>query len=130
MHTFTPIPEREPPVAISGIVGWARAHLFSSPLNIALTVLSLYILSITVVPVIQWAFVNAIWSGGPSACAPGRDGAIEDLWPGARVTRLTNAPGAAFAGAGRASLQGAFLWLALMLLLGETVLASGHRRSA
>jgi hypothetical protein len=67
---------------------------------------------------------------GESALTPARDAAIEELWRGARVTRLANAPAAAFAGAGRASLQGALLWTALVLLLGEVLLASWHRRSA
>lgn len=65
-----------------------------------------------------------------SALAPARNAAIESLWRGARVIRLTDAPAAAFAGAGRASLQGALLWLALALMLCEVALASGHRRSA
>jgi hypothetical protein len=65
-----------------------------------------------------------------SALAQARDATIEGLWRGARVTRLANAGGAAFAGAGRASLQDALLWLALALMLAEVALASGHRRSA
>lgn len=74
-QTFTPLPEREPPAATTGLVGWARQHLFSSPLNVILTVVALYILSITVLPLVQWAFIDAIWTGGPSACASDRTGA-------------------------------------------------------
>jgi hypothetical protein len=65
-----------------------------------------------------------------SLLTPARDAAVRDLWAGARVIRLRDAPGAAFAGAGRASLQGPFLWLALALGLVEVGLASGLRRSA
>jgi hypothetical protein len=65
-----------------------------------------------------------------SALAPARDATIEHLWQGARVTRLANVAGAAFAGAGRASLQGGLLWLVLALMLAEVALASGFRRSA
>ena len=52
------------------------------------------------------------------------------LWSGARLVSLANAAGAAFAGAGRASLQGPLLWLALALGLVEVGLASGIRRSS
>jgi hypothetical protein len=65
-----------------------------------------------------------------SALAPASNAAIESMWRGARVIRLSDAPAAAFAGAGRASLQGALLWLGLALMLCEVALASGHRRSA
>lgn len=72
---FTPIPEREPPVATSGIVGWMRRNLFSSPLNVALTLAAVYFIWVTVVPLLQWAFLNAVWTGGPEVCSPDRDGA-------------------------------------------------------
>jgi len=64
-----------------------------------------------------------------SLLAPAADGAPGDLWPGARVVSLRDAPGVAFAGAGRASLQGPLLWLALAFGLVEVGLASGLRRS-
>jgi len=63
-----------------------------------------------------------------SLLLPASDGQVEALWPGSRVVRLAEAPGAAFAGAGRASLQGPVLWLALALALAEVALASGLRR--
>lgn len=65
-----------------------------------------------------------------SRLAPAEPGALRTLWPGARVVSLEDAPGAAFAGAGRASLQGPLLWLALCLGLAEVGLASGLRRSS
>ncbi|MEO8633929.1 MAG: VWA domain-containing protein [Gemmatimonadales bacterium] len=55
---------------------------------------------------------------------------VTNLWPGSRVMSLTDAPAAAFAGAGRASLQGPLLWLALLLGLLELLLASGQRARA
>lgn len=61
--------------------------------------------------------------------APAEPGALRALWPGARLVSLGDAPAAAFAGAGRASLQGPLLWLALLLGLAEVGLASGLRRS-
>ena len=61
--------------------------------------------------------------------APAPAAAVTSLWPGARVVPLAEAPGAAFAGAGRASLAGGFLWVALVLGLIEVALASGLRRA-
>lgn len=65
-----------------------------------------------------------------SALAPAEPAALRALWAGARVVTLAEAPGAAFAGAGQASLQGPLLWLALVLGLVEVGLASGRRKSA
>ncbi|MEO8138142.1 MAG: BatA domain-containing protein [Gemmatimonadota bacterium] len=64
-----------------------------------------------------------------SALAPASEDQVETLWEGSRVVRLGQAPGAAFAGAGRASLQGPLLWLALLLALVEVALASGLGRA-
>lgn len=65
-----------------------------------------------------------------SMLAPASEGAVTGLWSGARLVSLADAAGAAFAGAGRASLQGPLLWLALALGLVEVGLASGIRRSS
>jgi hypothetical protein len=62
--------------------------------------------------------------------APAPEGAVTELWSGARLVSLADAAGAAFAGVGRASLQGPLLWLALALGLVELGLASGIRRSS
>lgn len=62
------------------------------------------------------------------ARASGRE--LRALWPGARLVDIGDAPDAAFAGLGRASLVGPLLWLALLLGLVEVMLASGVRRSA
>jgi hypothetical protein len=63
-----------------------------------------------------------------SLLLPATDAQVEALWPRSRVVPPRQAPGAAFAGAGRASLQGPVLWLALLLALAEVALASGLRR--
>jgi len=65
-----------------------------------------------------------------SRLAPAEPGALRSLWKGLRVVSLGDAAGAAFAGAGHASLQGPLLWLALLLGLMEVGLASGLGRSA
>ncbi len=55
--------EEPAPVSTVGISGWMRINLFSSPLNIILTAFSLYLVWLIVPPVIEWAFINAIWEG-------------------------------------------------------------------
>jgi len=40
-----------------------RENLFSSPLNAALTLVSLWIIWIALVPAIQWGLINATWTG-------------------------------------------------------------------
>jgi len=65
-----------------------------------------------------------------SLLEPASSNAVTGLWSGARLVSLAEAAGAAFAGAGRASLQGPLLWLALALGLAEVGLASGLRRSS
>ena len=40
------IPQAPPPISTSGIIGWLRQNLFSSPLNAVLTILSFYLLYI------------------------------------------------------------------------------------
>ena len=42
---------------------WMRSNLFSTPLNTLLTIISLWIIYISVPPVIQWALIDADWSG-------------------------------------------------------------------
>jgi general L-amino acid transport system permease protein len=51
-----------PPVRQSGAVAWLRARLFSSPLNILLTVLIAWILLMAVPAVVDWLFVSANFS--------------------------------------------------------------------
>ncbi|MGI9296987.1 MAG: amino acid ABC transporter permease [Gammaproteobacteria bacterium] len=66
MSEFVPVPAREPPVSSAGVVGWARAHLFSSWFNGALTLLILYMLLQILPPALQWMFWDASWGGGES----------------------------------------------------------------
>ena len=55
-------PDLPPPVRTTGVVGWVRANLLSSPLNVALTLLSLWLLWMILPPAIHWLFTEAIWS--------------------------------------------------------------------
>jgi len=52
-----------PPVTQTGIVGWLRQNLFSNWLNSLLTLLAIFILWKTVVPLVEWAFIKADWIG-------------------------------------------------------------------
>ncbi|MDF2766607.1 MAG: amino acid transporter permease [Rhodospirillales bacterium] len=56
-------PSLPPPAATTGVIGWMRANLFSSPLNVLLTVLSVGILVYIIPPLIEWAFLDATWLG-------------------------------------------------------------------
>lgn len=63
MTGFTPKPNLPPPATDVGVVGWLRGNLFSSPLNSLLTLAALYLLYITLPPLIHWAFIDADWVG-------------------------------------------------------------------
>ncbi|MHC8509671.1 MAG: amino acid ABC transporter permease [Rhodospirillales bacterium] len=57
-------PNLPPPISVAGPLHWVRTNLFSSPLNIVLTLLGAVIIWFAVTGVIQWAFINAIWNSG------------------------------------------------------------------
>jgi len=56
-------PDLPPPRSAVGVYGWMRENLFSSWVNTLLTLLSIYILYLTIPPVVQWALINADWAG-------------------------------------------------------------------
>jgi len=60
-HTFKP--DLPAPSSNIGIVGWMRANLFSSWLNTLLTLFGLYLIWVIVPPIIEWAIINADWTG-------------------------------------------------------------------
>ena len=59
-------PDLPPPVLQVGIIGWARAHLFSSWTNSILTLLALWFLYKTVPPLLDWLIFSANWQEGTS----------------------------------------------------------------
>jgi hypothetical protein len=65
-----------------------------------------------------------------SRLAPAADAQVRRLWPTARVTSLSQVGGEVFGAAARGDLRGLLLWLALLLALAETALASLWRRPA
>ncbi|WP_461210986.1 amino acid ABC transporter permease [Desulfocurvus sp. DL9XJH121] len=56
-------PDLPPPPLETGLGGWLRKNLFSSPLNTALTALGLWLFWVTVPPFVRWAVVDAQWGG-------------------------------------------------------------------
>jgi general L-amino acid transport system permease protein len=52
-----------PPVLRRGAIGWLRENLFSSPLNIALTVICAAFLVWAVPPLLQFFLFDAVWTG-------------------------------------------------------------------
>jgi general L-amino acid transport system permease protein len=65
-HQFVPHPDLPPPASTVGVVGWLRRNLFSSPLNTILTIISLYIIYVSVPPFLDWAIFSANWNAGTS----------------------------------------------------------------
>lgn len=52
-----------PPVSTTGVTGWMRQNLFSSPANTVLTIVSLLLLAWIVPPMIRFLFIDAVWTG-------------------------------------------------------------------
>tara|TARA_R110002050_G_scaffold156852_1_gene284710 strand:- start:33388 stop:34455 length:1068 start_codon:yes stop_codon:yes gene_type:complete len=50
-------------VATGGIVGWVKQNLFASPRDTVLTILTVLFLMWLLPPIINWAFINAVWTG-------------------------------------------------------------------
>ncbi len=77
------VPERAAPVRTTGFVGFLRTRLFNSPTNILLTVLSALLLWFTVVPLIRFLLVDAVWTGTDrNACLAENAGhPVGACWP-------------------------------------------------
>ncbi|HEX6643916.1 MAG TPA: hypothetical protein VF037_04520, partial [Gemmatimonadales bacterium] len=65
-----------------------------------------------------------------SELAPAEDRRLRELWPGSRTVPLAEAADAAFSSGARGDLRGPLLLAALLLGLGEVLLASGMQRRA
>lgn len=62
-----PSPALPPPARDRGITGWVREHLFSGPLNIILTLLSLLVLWWIVPPLLNFLVLDATFTGDDRA---------------------------------------------------------------
>ncbi|NJO37741.1 MAG: ABC transporter permease subunit [Rhizobiales bacterium] len=58
------IPAAEPPVRTTGAVHWAKENLFSSPLNIVLSLAAIALIAWLIPPIIRWALIDAVWHAG------------------------------------------------------------------
>ncbi|WP_298728221.1 amino acid ABC transporter permease [uncultured Ferrovibrio sp.] len=56
-----------PPTTATGPVAWVRDKLFSSPLNTVLTLLSVWLLLMTLPPLVEWGLINAHFTAATSA---------------------------------------------------------------
>jgi general L-amino acid transport system permease protein len=75
------IPQAPPPLSTSGIIGWLRQNLFSSPLNAVLTILSFYLLYTVLPPLIDWVFLTSVWTGDSNQDCRGIEGACWAIIP-------------------------------------------------
>ena len=64
MSVFDQQSTRKPPISQIGAVLWLRTNLFSSWINSALTLASLYLLYIMIPPLLDWMIFNASFSFG------------------------------------------------------------------
>ncbi len=68
-----------PPVTETGMIGWARQNLFSTPTNTILTLVGVWIAYKVITGLASWAIFNATWDGlDGSACTWEGAGAC---WP-------------------------------------------------
>jgi general L-amino acid transport system permease protein len=60
-----------PPSMVRGPLAWMREHLFSGPFNTILTLFALYLIYVTVPPIMKFFFIDAVWTGtNRDACRP------------------------------------------------------------
>ncbi|AMN41792.1 amino acid ABC transporter permease [Rhodoplanes sp. Z2-YC6860] len=62
-----PIAPLPPPRREAGALGWMRQNLFSSPLNIMLTLLCVFLVVWIVPPLVKFLVVDAVWEGATRA---------------------------------------------------------------
>jgi general L-amino acid transport system permease protein len=77
------IPERTAPVQVTGFAGFLRTRLFNSPTNILLTIVSALLLWFTIIPVVKFLLIDAVWSGTDrNACLVANVGhTVGACWP-------------------------------------------------
>ena len=63
MAIYNKINERKAPSNTKGLTVWIRENLFSTPLNVALTLLGIMVLSWIIPPFVKWAYINADFAG-------------------------------------------------------------------
>jgi general L-amino acid transport system permease protein len=69
---FQEIKDMAPPASTTGPIGWLRQNLLSSPVNILLTIFSVYLILKFVPPILDWAIFSADFIGkDQKACTSG-----------------------------------------------------------
>lgn len=56
-------PNLPPPASTVGVYGWVKQNLLSSPLNVALTAIALYLVYLIIPPLLSWMLLEASWTG-------------------------------------------------------------------
>jgi general L-amino acid transport system permease protein len=77
------VPERPAPVKTTGFIGFLRTRLFNSPTNVLITIVSLLLLWVIVVPAVRFVLIDAVWTGTDrTACLPKNPGdVVGACWP-------------------------------------------------
>ena len=57
-------PALPPPITTSGPIAWLRENLFSSPSNIVLSLVCLYILWLLIPPLLDWLVFDSVVNAG------------------------------------------------------------------
>jgi general L-amino acid transport system permease protein len=130
MDKTIPHPDMPPPVTSIGVIGWLHRNLFSSPLNVTLTVSAIYILYLLIPPAFRWALLDADWIGenrqactGSGACwvfiKARLDQFLYGFYPDTERWRVNAAFGLLVIGAVPLFIRGFpyKLWLGVFLLL-------------
>ncbi len=74
-------PRLPAPISTTGVIGWMRQNLFSSIGNTILTAIGILIAYSLIAPLIQFAFIDAVWSGdNREACLPTDGGHSGACW--------------------------------------------------
>jgi general L-amino acid transport system permease protein len=75
------VPQAAPPGYSIGAVAWARENLFSSPINTVITIMTGLLLAWALPPMINWLFIDAVWTGeNREACLPREGEAMGACW--------------------------------------------------
>ncbi|GAB1581685.1 amino acid ABC transporter permease [Phyllobacterium phragmitis] len=74
-----------PPRGERGLGNWLRTNMFATPVDAVLSVLAILLLAWLLPPVIDWLFINAVWTGSDrSVCSTIAQGGIQpEGWSGA-----------------------------------------------
>ena len=77
------VPERAAPIKTTGFVGFLRTRLFNSPTNILITIVSALLLWFTIIPLVKFLLIDAVWSGKDrNACLAENAGhVVGACWP-------------------------------------------------